>query len=107
MTKPMDDNLYFYPYLKRDLTVKLSLEDFDNNIVLNPINNTSFGSINYNFLDQGSLIFYDCQKMYFKVPGEHVIDGKTSDMEIQILCHVLTNCSNFIFRVTFQVNLMK
>ena len=83
--------------MKKNIVAKLSLEDFNNNIVLNPVaanqTDASFGRIYYNFLDS-NFYYFDCQKIYFRVPGEHSFPGDGDkqiiyDMEIQFRCHVL------------------
>jgi hypothetical protein len=45
------------------------------------LNNTSVGKI--------SEITAVCQKIYFRIPGEHIIDDMKYDMEIQIYCKVI------------------
>ncbi len=78
--------------MKKDIVAKLTLEDFSNNIVLNPSDGQSFGRIYYN-LFQNNFYYVDCQKIYFRVPGEHSFPTNNGtnikyDMEVQTRCHV-------------------
>ena len=47
----LDKNAYFYPNMDRNITAQLNIEDYGNNIVLNPKSDSgSFGKIYYNML---------------------------------------------------------
>ena len=86
-----DKTAYFYPNLEKNLVAQLNLEDYGNNIVLNP-STGSFGKVYYNLFEK-TFYYFDCQKIYFRVPGEHSFPTDTDkniiyDMEIQFRCHV-------------------
>jgi carbonic anhydrase len=69
-------------------TGTLDLEDYNNNLVLTF--NESIGTIYYNLEKDESMnnqyVFYNCTKIYFRLPGEHVLEKQKYDMEIQINC---------------------
>ena len=76
--------------MNKNIEGKLNLEDFRNNLVLSFNEENPMGTVFYNlyiddFGDQ-QYYFFDCKKLYFRMPGEHTIDNKTFDMELQFNC---------------------
>jgi carbonic anhydrase len=68
----------------------LNLEDQRNNLVLTSDEKNSFGTVFYNLdkddSDKHLYYFFNCTKLYFRIPGEHIIDEKKFDMELQFNC---------------------
>jgi carbonic anhydrase len=87
--KLTNDN-YFFSQMNRNVTGTLNLEDFNNNLVLTFNDTTPMGTIFYNLEkdDHGvnQYYFFNCTKLYFRMPGEHVVEGNKYDMELQFNC---------------------
>jgi carbonic anhydrase len=81
---------YFFTQMNTNVTGFLNLEDFNNNLVLSFDKDNSMGTIYYNLEndDKGvrQYFFFNCSRLYFRLPGEHVIDGVKYDMELQFNC---------------------
>lgn len=68
----------------------LNLEDQRNNLVFTADDKNTLGTVYYNLYtdDFGDnyYYFFNCTKLYFRIPGEHIIDDKKYDMELQFNC---------------------
>lgn len=85
---PFDDTTYFYSDMRKGIKGELHFEDDGNNLVLNfNSTNNTMGFIGYN--DGWGENFFQCYSMYFRIPGEHQLDGKTYDMSLQIRCQIV------------------
>ena len=87
---------YLFPMFTSNTNATLNLENDNNNLVLNSSPGFTLGSITYvlNNSDIGEIseVNVECRKMYFRIPGEHVVDGNRYDMEIQLYCTVNNFC---------------
>jgi carbonic anhydrase len=76
--------------MNKNVEGKLNLEDFRNNLVLSFNEENPMGTVFYNLDkdDSGKQQYYyfNCTRLYFRMPGEHKIDNKTFDMELQFNC---------------------
>lgn len=98
---------YMFPIKSQSNRGNIQLENFRNNLVLNAEN--SFGNITVNLNDSDSSriieVIVICKKIYFRLPGEHVIDGLKYNMEIQIRCNskvnIVKNRMNKVMMWTF------
>ena len=88
-TKLTNDN-FFFTQMNKNVTGSLNLEDNNNNLVLSFQDSSPIGTIFYNLEkdDRGNqnYYFFNCSKIYFRMPGEHTIDGLDFDMELQFNC---------------------
>ncbi len=80
----MNDNAYFFGTSNKDVEGSLDLEDLRNNLVYT--SKSPIGVIHYNFSKDSRYYSFSCHKIYFRLPGEHIIDNATPDMEIQFNC---------------------
>jgi carbonic anhydrase len=68
----------------------MNLEDQRNNLVFTANLENPLGTVYYNLYtdDFGDnyYYFFNCTKLYFRIPGEHVIDENKYDMELQFNC---------------------
>lgn len=73
-----------------NLTGTLNLQDFNNNLVLTFDEANPIGTIFYNLEkdDQGNYqyYFFNCTKLFFRLPGEHIFDNRKYGMELQFDC---------------------
>jgi hypothetical protein len=76
---------YFFTQTNKNVTGRLNLEDFHNNLVFGTLADFPIGQVYYN-LDFGEYDFFDCTKLYFRLPGEHFLEGERYDMELQFNC---------------------
>lgn len=87
--KLSNDN-YFFAQMNKNVTGVLKLEDQNNNLVLTFNDSNPMGTIFYNLekddQQQRQYYFFNCTKLYFRLPGEHIVDGEKYDMEIQFNC---------------------
>jgi hypothetical protein len=76
--------------------VSLNLEDNNNNLVLTSSPGSHFGTLkfvlNNSEIGEISEVNVECSKMYFRLPGEHIVDGIRYNMEIQLHCTVKIYC---------------
>lgn len=68
-----------------NVDAQLNVENDGNNLVIKVQENKKLGDIFFNLSEQ-TYRFHKCSAIYLRVPGEHVIDGKTYEMEAQIDC---------------------
>jgi hypothetical protein len=85
---PYDNKYYYIMETVENAIGTLQLEDMNNNLVLNftePIG-TIFYNLEPDQLDPDVIrsYYFHSTAIYFKLPGEHKIEGKSFDMEIQI-----------------------
>jgi hypothetical protein len=93
-TSSFNNKFYFFPENKNTIQAKFSLEHFGTTLSLNAIDKP-FININYPYNNtqdaKGPTVYpasIDCYQIYFRLPGEHTIDGEKYDMELQINCTV-------------------
>lgn len=93
----MAQEKFFFADSSLNVTAQFNLEDQNNNLVLNSEKfistvHANFFQIEIENRETGKKekieTYYDigCKQIYFRIPGEHEIDGKTFDMEIQFNC---------------------
>lgn len=81
----MTNEYYFFPKMNLNITGTLNLEDFNNNLVFTADESKPLGSVHYN-LEDDTYYSFNCSKIYFRLPGEHVFDYTKYDMELQLNC---------------------
>lgn len=87
-TKFSRKEYFAYPVANKNVKGILQLEDFNNNLVFNG----NIGELHFNLIYNGLridkiLTYFKCNKMYFRIGGEHTIDGnKKYDLELQFSC---------------------
>jgi hypothetical protein len=76
---------YFFAEPAHDTIANLTLADYNNNLLLDFYNQTLI-TVYYNLEDDDDYpsYFFNSTKLYFRLPGEHLVDGKRFDMEVQI-----------------------
>lgn len=86
----LTNDFFFFSQMNTNVTGNIRLEDFNNNLVLNFDDSSPMGTIYYNLEkdEHGNrqFFFFNCTKLYFRMPGEHVVDKISYDMEIQFNC---------------------
>jgi carbonic anhydrase len=84
-----NDN-FFFAQMNKNVTGVLNLENFNNNLVLTFDDASPMGTIYYNLekdeQQQRQFFFFNCTKLYFRLPGEHIVEGVRYDMELQFNC---------------------
>jgi carbonic anhydrase len=83
--QPLSNTNYFFTQTNKNVTGTLNLEDYNNNLVFRTESTSPIGTVYYN-LDFGEYDFFDCTKLYFRLPGEHILEGQRFDMELQFNC---------------------
>jgi len=82
---------YVFPQFYTNISANISLQDFNNNLVLQVVNeSSSFGVLTY-MLNNSVVgvveeVNLPCKKIFIRMPGEHVVDGVRYDMELQVYC---------------------
>lgn len=93
----MSKEKFFFADSFSNIPAKFNLEDQNNNLVLNfesfiSITHANFFQVEIENKETGKKekldTYYDigCKQIYFRIPGEHEIEGKTYDMELQFNC---------------------
>jgi len=86
----LSNEFYFFSKMNKNLEGSLDLEDFRNNLVLTFDERNPIGTIYYNLdkddFDEYFYYFFNCTKLYFRIPGEHILDDIKYDMELQFNC---------------------
>ena len=100
----LENDYFYFAEMNTNNIGKIQLEDLNNNLVLNFTN--PIGIVYYNlehddFSNAAQKLYYsfNCSKIYLKLPGEHIIDNKKYDMELQIYC--FGPIDRYNFRKTF------
>jgi len=95
--KYLAQDIFFFADSNVNVTARFNLEDQNNNLVLN--SDDYISTTHANFLEVeienketgkkekiNSYYEIGCKQIYFRIPGEHQIDGMVFDIEMQFNC---------------------
>lgn len=124
--KYLAQDKFFFADSNTNVTARFNLEDQNNNLVLNFDNyittiHANFFQVEIENKETGKKekidSYYDigCNQIYFRIPGEHEIDGNAYDMEMQFNCtveikdiiHGQSTDNIFNFFIAYPINITK
>jgi len=116
--KYLSEDNFFFADSNTNISAQFNLEDNNNSLALNFEKNITVIHSNLFQVDIQSKklnVYYDigCKQIYFRIPGEHEINGNKYDMELQFNCtatikdiiHGQSTEQTFNFFVAYPLNI--
>jgi hypothetical protein len=95
----LDNTRFVFPDFKQKAKATLKFDSTNKNLILSF--DETLGKISHNLHAIASIIKYveynNCNTTYFKLPGEHVIESKVYNMELQFKCYGMIDANNPVY----------